>query len=56
MPIISRCYPTEIMAEHNDIGRWGENIAREYLAAKGYAIVESNVRSEDAHQPRLRSS
>ncbi len=44
MPIISRCYPTEIMAEHNDIGRWGENIAREYLAAKGYAIVESNVR------------
>lgn len=32
------------MATHNEIGQWGENIAREYLVAKGYAIVESNVR------------
>lgn len=30
------------MAEHNDLGRLGENKAAEYLQAKGYRIVERN--------------
>lgn len=32
------------MATHNDTGNWGENVAREYLVGKGYAIVDTNVR------------
>lgn len=32
------------MAEHNYLGRWGENIAVDYLVSKGYAIVETNWR------------
>lgn len=31
------------MAQHNDTGRWGEQLAREKLAAAGYAIVDHNV-------------
>lgn len=31
------------MAKHNDIGQWGESIARDYLVARGYAILDSNV-------------
>jgi putative endonuclease len=27
------------------VGRWGEDIAAEYLAAKGYTILRRNVRS-----------
>ena len=27
------------MAKHNDTGKWGEDIAAEYLAANGYAII-----------------
>lgn len=30
------------MAKHNQLGSWGENIAREYLIANGYAILEQN--------------
>ncbi len=30
------------MAQHNDLGAWGEMKAREYLIARGYAIVDSN--------------
>ena len=33
------------MADHNYLGRWGENIARELLISKGYAILDSNWRS-----------
>lgn len=32
------------MAQHNEIGKWGELIAREYLIKKGYAIVDTNTR------------
>ncbi|MDE6383065.1 MAG: YraN family protein [Paramuribaculum sp.] len=32
------------MAEHNRLGVWGENLAREYLIANGYAIVNLNMR------------
>jgi len=31
------------MARHNDIGQWGENVAREYLITKGYTVADSNV-------------
>ncbi len=30
------------MAQHNQLGQWGENIAVEYLITLGYAIVETN--------------
>jgi len=30
------------MAQHNEIGHWGENIACETLTSKGYAIRERN--------------
>lgn len=32
------------MARHNNIGAWGENLAREYLIINGYAIMEQNQR------------
>lgn len=32
------------MAEHNDLGQWGEKIAREYLLSEGYAIGGENTR------------
>lgn len=32
------------MAEHNQIGRWGEDAATEFLVKKGYDIVERNWR------------
>lgn len=32
------------MARHNEIGKWGENLAEEYLIAQGYAITERNWR------------
>jgi len=32
------------MAEHNDLGTWGESIARAYLKDNGYAIVAANWR------------
>ncbi|MDE6352948.1 MAG: YraN family protein [Muribaculaceae bacterium] len=32
------------MARHNDYGKWGENMAVEYLVSKGYAIRERNWR------------
>ena len=32
------------MARHNNIGAWGESIAREYLITHGYAIMENNQR------------
>lgn len=33
------------MAEHNELGKWGENIACDTLVAKGCAILERNWRS-----------
>ena len=36
------------MAEHNVIGKEGEEIAKRYLENKGYAIVEQNYRTKRA--------
>ncbi|MFD1715887.1 YraN family protein [Amnibacterium flavum] len=32
------------MAKKDDVGRWGEDLATRYLAARGYEIVERNWR------------
>lgn len=32
------------MARHNEIGKWGEQIAYEFLVKQGYAICERNWR------------
>lgn len=32
------------MARHNDIGKWGENLAVEHLIRSGYAIIARNWR------------
>lgn len=33
------------MAEHNYLGQWGENVAANYLVAKGYSIVERGFKA-----------
>lgn len=32
------------MAEHNELGSWGEQVARDYLTSLGHAIVAQNVK------------
>ena len=32
------------MAQHNDFGKWGEDLAVHYLSEKGYAILERDWR------------
>ncbi len=32
------------MAEHNELGKTGEQLAREYLISRGYKILETNWR------------
>lgn len=32
------------MARHNRVGKWGEELAVQYLVGKGYAIVKTNWR------------
>lgn len=32
------------MAEHNSLGKWGEQVVVDHLVAEGYAIVERNWR------------
>lgn len=32
------------MADHNDVGKWGEKVARDYFVANGYAILGENIR------------
>ena len=32
------------MAVHNELGKWGESVAREYLLTQGYAIGGENIR------------
>ena len=32
------------MAEHNDLGKWGEVEASRYLESKGYAILDRDWR------------
>ena len=33
------------MAEHNDLGKWGEQVAVDYLQRKGYEILERDWKS-----------
>ena len=33
------------MAAHNELGRWGEDVAANYLLRKGYTIIERDWRS-----------
>lgn len=32
------------MAQHNDLGIWGEQLAKSYLENKGYTVLRSNYR------------
>lgn len=32
------------MADHNELGKWGEKVARDYFLTQGYAIAGENVR------------
>ena len=32
------------MAQHNLVGKWGEEVARRYLVSQGYAISKTNLR------------
>ncbi len=36
------------MSQHNDVGKIGENLAREYLEKNGYKILEQNYRTKYA--------
>ncbi len=36
------------MAQHNDLGKKGEELAIEYLQEKGYSIIEKNYRFKKA--------
>jgi putative endonuclease len=36
---------TKKMAAHNELGKWGEDLAAEYLEKKGYTIVERDWKS-----------
>lgn len=31
------------MAQHNNLGAWGEQTAREYLRSKGYSVYDKNI-------------
>lgn len=31
------------MAKHNELGEWGERLAREYLIVNGYSIMDHNL-------------
>ncbi len=41
---LSRLYINIYMARHNELGKWGEDLACEKLVAEGCAIVERNWR------------
>ena len=36
---------SNIMAQHNELGKWGENMAAQYLIDKGYAIRHRDWKS-----------
>jgi putative endonuclease len=36
------------MSQHNEVGKIGENLAREYLEKEGYKILEQNYRTKYA--------
>lgn len=31
------------MSRHNELGEWGEQIAREYLVSQGYTVLDKNT-------------
>ena len=33
------------MAAHNDLGKWGEDLAADYLRDKGYVIIDRDWKS-----------
>ena len=33
------------MADHNELGKWGEDLAADYLQRKGYTIIERDWKS-----------
>ena len=33
------------MAEHNELGKWGEEVAADYLQGKGYVVMERDWKS-----------
>ena len=35
----SRFYNLQIMAQHNELGKWGEDIAQDFLRQNGYRIL-----------------
>lgn len=39
-----KCLYTKIMAEHNKIGKIGENIAKTFLMKQGFTVIEQNYR------------
>lgn len=38
------------MAEHNEVGKWGEAFAADYLRQQGYVILERDWRSGPSHR------
>lgn len=32
------------MAQHNELGKWGEGVARDFLVSRGYSILATNHR------------
>jgi len=36
------------MSQHNEVGRIGENLAKEFLEKKGYKIIEQNYKTKYA--------
>lgn len=38
----------KIMSQHNEIGKIGENLAKEYLENQGYKIIEQNYKTKYA--------
>lgn len=54
-------YKTNNMAKHNDTGKWGEDLATDYLRNSGYEIIERDWRDDHrdidiiARSPDLRT-
>lgn len=42
------CTKQKNMAEHNETGKWGEQLATDYLKEKGYTVLERDWR--DGHR------
>ena len=42
------CFAPSSMSQHNEVGKIGEGLAREYLEKQGFKIVEQNYRTKYA--------